>query len=49
MTSPAEDGSGASRAMRRALEDAGLPAEAVQYVNAHGTATPPAIRSRFAR
>jgi 3-oxoacyl-[acyl-carrier-protein] synthase II len=40
MTSPAEDGNGAARAMRRALEDAGLPLEAIEYINAHGTATP---------
>ena len=30
---------GAYRAMRLALEDAGLPPEAVDYINAHGTAT----------
>jgi 3-oxoacyl-[acyl-carrier-protein] synthase II len=40
MTSPAEDGNGAARAMRRALDDAGLPPDAIGYVNAHGTATP---------
>jgi 3-oxoacyl-[acyl-carrier-protein] synthase II len=31
---------GPARAMRLALADAGLPPEAVDYVNAHGTATP---------
>jgi 3-oxoacyl-[acyl-carrier-protein] synthase II len=36
---PAEDGDGAVRVMRRALEDAGIPPDAVQYINAHGTST----------
>jgi 3-oxoacyl-[acyl-carrier-protein] synthase II len=40
LTAPAEDGQGAARAMRRALQDAGLAPEDVDYVNAHGTATP---------
>jgi 3-oxoacyl-[acyl-carrier-protein] synthase II len=40
MTAPAEDGGGAARAMRRALEDARLPVDAVGYINAHGTSTP---------
>ncbi len=40
MTAPPEDGAGAARAMRNALHNAGLQAEAVQYVNAHGTSTP---------
>jgi 3-oxoacyl-[acyl-carrier-protein] synthase II len=39
-TAPHPDGAGAERAMRRALADAGLPATAVGYVNAHGTGTP---------
>jgi 3-oxoacyl-[acyl-carrier-protein] synthase II len=34
------EGLGAARAMRWALEDARLNAEAIQYVNAHGTSTP---------
>jgi 3-oxoacyl-[acyl-carrier-protein] synthase II len=40
ITAPAEGGAGAARAIRRALDDAGLPPEAVDYVSAHGTATP---------
>ena len=39
ITSPAEDGAGAARAMRNALEDGGVPLEALTYINAHGTAT----------
>jgi len=39
LVAPPEDGSGAARAMRTALEDAGLPPEAVDVVSAHATAT----------
>jgi len=39
LTAPAEDGNGAARAMRRALQDAGLAPEDVDYINAHGTST----------
>lgn len=39
MTAPARDGAGAARAMRAALADAGLAADAVDVVSAHGTAT----------
>ncbi|EAR49556.1 3-oxoacyl-(acyl carrier protein) synthase [Oceanicola granulosus HTCC2516] len=39
ITAPAEDGDGAERSMRMALEDAGLQPEDVDYINAHGTST----------
>lgn len=39
ITAPPDDGSGASRAIRKALADAGLAATDVDYVSAHGTAT----------
>jgi 3-oxoacyl-[acyl-carrier-protein] synthase II len=37
---PGPDGLGPMRAMRWALQDAGLPPEAVDYINAHGSSTP---------
>ena len=37
---PDEDGAGAARAIRWALEDAGIGPEDVSYINAHGTSTP---------
>jgi 3-oxoacyl-[acyl-carrier-protein] synthase II len=40
MTAPDENGDGAARAMRLAVADAGLPAESVDCINAHGTSTP---------
>ncbi|MCA9527803.1 MAG: beta-ketoacyl-ACP synthase II [Myxococcales bacterium] len=40
MTRPSPEGEGAQGAMRNALRDAGLPPEAVAYINAHGTSTP---------
>lgn len=40
MTSPDPEGGGAVLAMARALEDAGIPPAAVDYINAHGTGTP---------
>ena len=40
LVQPEETGSSASEAMRRALEDAGIALEEVDYINAHGTSTP---------
>lgn len=39
ITSPAEDGSGAAKAMLNALKDGGVSPEELTYINAHGTAT----------
>jgi len=40
MTSPPEDGAGAALSMNNAIADAGITADKVGYVNAHGTSTP---------
>lgn len=39
ITSPAEDGSGAAKAMELAMKEAGVKPCDVQYINAHGTST----------
>ncbi len=39
ITSPAEDGAGAARAMQNALEDGGVAPGQLTYINAHGTST----------
>ncbi|MCX6091560.1 MAG: beta-ketoacyl-ACP synthase II [Candidatus Bipolaricaulota bacterium] len=41
ITSPAEDGEGARRAIELALEQAGVAPSDVDYINAHGTSTEP--------
>ncbi len=48
MTAPPPDGDGAARAMRMTLRDAGITPEQVEYVNAHGTSTPPNDRTETA-
>lgn len=40
MTAPAPDGAGAASCMTLALADAGISSQLVDYINAHGTATP---------
>ena len=40
ITAPSEDGQGAYRCMVNALADAGLNADEIGYINAHGTSTP---------
>jgi 3-oxoacyl-[acyl-carrier-protein] synthase II len=40
LVAPCADGEGAARAIRWALEDAGVRPEEVDYINAHGTSTP---------
>jgi beta-ketoacyl-acyl-carrier-protein synthase II len=45
MAAPADRGEGNQRAMRAALDRAGMGPEAVDYINAHGTSTP--LNDRF--
>ena len=40
ITAPSEDGDGAVRVMRQAIERAGITPDRVDYINAHGTSTP---------
>lgn len=40
MTAPCEDGDGAARCMLNAMRNAGVNADEVDYINAHGTSTP---------
>lgn len=39
MTSPPEDGAGAALSMQNAINDAAMPLESINYINAHGTST----------
>jgi 3-oxoacyl-[acyl-carrier-protein] synthase II len=41
ITLPPDDGHGAHRVMLNAITDAGIKPEQVDYINAHGTSTPP--------
>jgi 3-oxoacyl-[acyl-carrier-protein] synthase II len=40
LTAPHPQGEGAAKAMRMAIEDGGIQASEIDYINAHGTSTP---------
>ncbi len=40
VTAPSPDGEGAARVMKLAIDEAGISAADIQYINAHGTSTP---------
>ncbi len=48
ITAPPPGGDGAIRAMRLSLKDAGISPDQVDYINAHGTSTPPNDRTESA-
>src|SRR6185436_4661535 len=48
ITAPSPEGEGNARAMRMALEEAGLRPDQIDYINAHGTSTPPNDREETA-